>query len=56
MGSTKKKLKPWTTISIPNGLDDELEKFLKTRDAYRLGLTSKSQAIAHFIRIGISYK
>ncbi len=52
----KKKIKEWTTISLPNGLDEEIEKYLKTKEAYRLGLLSKAQVIAHCVRTVISSK
>ena len=39
----------WSTVQIPKELLDEVEKFLKTKEAKKKGITSKSQFITRAI-------
>ena len=40
----------WVTIKIPIGLFDRLNDYVEGKEARHLGLTSKSQTVAHVIR------
>jgi len=40
----------WKTVKVPKGLSERIDEFVKSQDAYRLGLTSNSQVVAHAIR------
>ena len=43
-------IEKWKTVKIPKGLSERIDEFVKSDDAYRLGLTSNSQVVAHVIR------
>tara|TARA_B100000029_G_scaffold306335_1_gene299224 strand:- start:320 stop:520 length:201 start_codon:yes stop_codon:yes gene_type:complete len=40
----------WKTVKVPKGLSERIDEFVGSKDAYRLGLTSNSQVVAHAIR------
>ena len=40
----------WKTVKVPKGLSERIDEFVRSKDAYRLGLTSNSQVVAHAIR------
>jgi len=40
----------WKTVKVPKGLSERIDEFVKSQDAYHLGLTSNSQVVAHVIR------
>ena len=40
----------WKTVKLPKGLSERIDEFVISKDAYRLGLTSNSQVVAHAIR------
>ncbi len=40
----------WKTVKVPKGLSERIDEFVGSKDAYRLGLTSNSQVVAHVIR------
>jgi len=40
----------WKTVKVPKGLSERIDEFVESKDAYRLGLTSNSQVVAHAIR------
>ena len=40
----------WKTVKIPKGLSERIDEFVGSNHAYRLGLTSNSQVVAHAIR------
>ena len=40
----------WKTVKVPKGLSERIDEFVKSQDAYRFGLTSNSQVVAHAIR------
>tara|TARA_B100000029_G_scaffold393633_1_gene391009 strand:+ start:460 stop:660 length:201 start_codon:yes stop_codon:yes gene_type:complete len=40
----------WKTVKLPKGLSERIDEFVSSKDAYRLGLTSNSQVVAHAIR------
>lgn len=42
--------KDWSSVSLPSDLMDELDKFLETEKALKLGVTSRAQAISHILR------
>ena len=37
-------------MKVPKGLSERIDEFVGSKDAYRLGLTSNSQVVAHAIR------
>ena len=40
----------WKTTKIPQGLYDKIARFAQSREAFDLGITSKSQAITYILR------
>tara|TARA_Y100000590_G_scaffold127896_1_gene146217 strand:+ start:1833 stop:2033 length:201 start_codon:yes stop_codon:yes gene_type:complete len=40
----------WKTVKVPKGLSERIDEFVGSKNAYRLGLTSNSQVVAHAIR------
>ena len=40
----------WKTVKVPKGLSERIDEFVKSQEAYRLGLTSNSQVVAYAIR------
>ena len=40
----------WKTVKVPRGLSERIDEFVKSQEAYHLGLTSNSQVVAHAIR------
>jgi len=42
--------KDWSSVSLPSDLMEELDKFLETKKASKLGVTSRAQAISHILR------
>ncbi len=43
-------IEKWKTVKIPKGLSERIDEFVESQEAYRLGLTSHSQVVAHAIR------
>jgi len=43
-------IEKWKTVKLPKGLSERIDEFVGSNDAYRLGLTSNSQVVAHAIR------
>ena len=43
-------IKKWKTVKVPKGLSERIDEFVKSPEAYHLGLTSNSQVVAHAIR------
>ena len=43
-------IEKWKTVKVPKGLAERIDEFVGSKDAYRLGLTSNSQVVAHAIR------
>ena len=43
-------IEKWKTVKVPKGLSERIDEFVGSKDAYRLGLTSNSQVVAHAIR------
>ena len=40
----------WKTVKVPRGLSEDIDKFVKSQEAYHQGWTSNSQVVAHAIR------
>jgi len=43
-------MKEWRTVQIPEGLVNQIEEFIKTKEAQRLGISSISGYITYVIR------
>ena len=46
-------IKSHRTVKLPEGLVQEIEKFLKTKDARKIGLTKVGPTIEYYVRKGI---
>ena len=47
---TTLKEKIWGNVRVPQGLVEEIEKYLASADAKKRGFTSVSQFVAHSLR------
>jgi len=43
-------IEKWKTVKVPRGLSERIDEFVKSQEAYHLGLTSNSQVVAHALR------
>ena len=43
-------IEKWKSVKVPKGLSERIDEFVNSQKAYRLGLMSNSQVVAHAIR------